>query len=223
VTTSTTEPVRVLIRLVLVQRLSELRAQRILDIAADEDHSITSCPRISLDITIAEQDQPCESNRLYFVWTTVMYSSSLRVAKRAVSSGEEQGYLPGYHEALGQKHTWARPWSQVLVGKAGPEDDHTVSVDGLPPFHGSAGVSTMVKKVKGKVVVKKVKRKAVVREVLEAAGSTSRAPLKSETRTPVEVSSISEAVGRERGCSRLRARSIPPTSARTKRPEVDGG
>jgi len=30
------------------------------------------------------------------------------------------------------------------VGKAGLEDDRTVSVDRLPPFHGFAEVSTMV-------------------------------------------------------------------------------
>ena len=47
--------------------------------------------------------------------------------------------------------------------------------------------------------LKKVKGKTVASGVLEAAGSTSRAPLKSATETPVEVSAISEAVGRGAG------------------------
>jgi len=50
---------------------------------------------------------------------------------------------------------------------------------------------------------KKVKAKTVVRGVLEAAESTSRAPLKSATETPGEFSAISEAVGR--GVGRLAA------------------
>ena len=46
---------------------------------------------------------------------------------------------------------------------------------------------------------KKAKGDTVVRGVLEAAGTTSRAPLKSATRTPDNVSDISDALGRGAG------------------------
>ena len=47
---------------------SELRAQWILNIAIGEGHKHhVFHPRISLDLTVAEQEQPRGSNRLYFM------------------------------------------------------------------------------------------------------------------------------------------------------------
>jgi hypothetical protein len=94
-----------------------------------------------------------------------------------ISYGAGHSWCHGTNTLASQRRLGKRPRSDDLTGNGSEElyDDRRPR-----PF-------------------KKVKGKTVARGVLEAAGSTSRAPLKSATKTPGEFSDTSEAVGRGAG------------------------